>query len=350
MLTARKPRLLLCLLLLTLTMSDGATPCAASGGQQRTELRVLSFNILQGGGDASNVGFSDQDFGGSRYDELAAVIHLVKADVVAVQEDDGSGRLLASLGKGWKRQGSIYSRYDLVQLDKAPWLAVCRVQLTESESVVIANCHWRPSDYGPFQVQERLQQEGAPRDVGVFEQQVLAFSDKTAGDRGYRQTLEAIQPWLDAEENLVLCGDFNEPSHLDWTARAASEGMDRWVRNPSGVPLRFPIRWTGSRRLADAGLRDAYRTAYPDEVRHPGNTWTPSYPDGTPGRRAFGDQVLDRIDMIYFSGPQLEVRKAAVVGESKETAELVFDRRWPSDHRAVLAVFSLPEKKATSVR
>lgn len=139
----------------------------------------------------------------------------------------------------------------------------------------------------------------------------------------------------------MLTGDFNEPSHLDWTARAATDGRDRWVKNTSDVPLRFPIRWRGSRLLADAGLRDAYRTAFPDEVRHPGNTWTPPYPENTPGRRPYGDQVLDRIDMIYFAGPKLRVRSAAMIGESREAAEIAFDGRWPSDHRAVLTVFDI---------
>jgi hypothetical protein len=57
----------------------------------------MSCNILQGGGDASNVGFSNRDFDGSRYDELVAVIRLAQADVVGVQEDDGSDRLVTAL-------------------------------------------------------------------------------------------------------------------------------------------------------------------------------------------------------------------------------------------------------------
>jgi hypothetical protein len=65
-----------------------------------------------------------------------------------------------------------------------------------------------------------------------------------------------------------------------------------WTTDYASVSLRFPIRWMGSRLLADAGLRDAYRTAFPDEVRHPGNTWTPSYPENTPGRRPYVTRYL----------------------------------------------------------
>ncbi|MCH2597104.1 MAG: hypothetical protein MKZ95_15100, partial [Pirellulales bacterium] len=104
---------------------------------------------------------------------------------------------------------------------------------------------------------------------------------------------------------------------------------------------RFRIRWRGSRLLTDAGVRDAYRSFYVDEVRHPGNTWTPSYPENSACRRAYSDMVLDRIDMIYFSGPGLRLRSAAVLGESRDVAEIVRDGRWPSAHRAGLAVFDI---------
>ena len=314
---------------------------AQQSGTDASALRVLSFNILQGGGNAANVGFSNQDFGGSRYDELASVILQSDADVIGIQEDDRSGRLLTALGKGWKRKGSIYSKYDLTLLLNENWMSVGRLRLPTGQSIVVVNCHWRPSDYGPFQVQDYLRQRGRVEDPVDFEQRILRSSDKTSGDRGYEQTLNALKPFLADQEMIVLTGDFNEPSHLDWTARSAEDGMDRWIDNPTETPLRFRIRWRGSRLLADAGLRDAYRSFYVDEVRHPGNTWTPSYPENSAGRRAYSDQVLDRIDMIYFAGPGLRLRSAAVLGESRDVAEIVRDGRWPSDHRAVLAVFDI---------
>ena len=148
-----------------------------------------------------------------------------------------------------------------------------------------------------------------------------------------------LRPLLGAGENVILTGDFNEPSHLDWTARAAESGLDRWVKNPKGRALRFKIAWKGSILLADAGLRDAYRTVFPDEVTKPGITWTPPYSPGAPGRRPYDEQVLERIDMIYFAGRKLKILSAAIVGESKETCEVVHAGPWVSDHRAVSATF-----------
>ncbi|MDG1896951.1 MAG: endonuclease/exonuclease/phosphatase family protein [Fuerstiella sp.] len=311
--------------------SESATP---------PNLRVLSFNILQGGGNAANVGFANDRFGGSRYDEIAGVIRQTKADVVGVQEDDKSGRLLAELGDEWNRVGAIYSKLPLQLVQDAKWLTVARVA-TANGSVVVVNCHWRPSDYGPFLVQDYIRENGVPTDAATFAQNILKASDRTGGDRGYQRTLDAVRPWIAAGETVVVTGDFNEPSHLDWTDAAADRGMDRWVKNPTTTPLRFPIPWKGSRLMAKLGLHDTYRIAFPDETKQPGNTWTPPYADGTPGRRPYADQVLDRIDMIYVHGSRLKVRSAAVIGESRQTSEILFDGRWPSDHRAVLAVFDL---------
>ena len=84
---------------------------------------------------------------------------------------------------------------------------------------------------------------------------------------------------------------------------------------------------------------DSFRQAHVDEVKKPGNTWTPSYPERTPGRRPYGDQVLDRIDRIYHQGNDVKVVSAQVVGEKGDTSDIVIKGRWPSDHRAVVVEY-----------
>ena len=144
-----------------------------------------------------------------------------------------------------------------------------------------------------------------------------------------------------ANEKVVLVGDFNEPSHLDWTRRFSSQGMDRWVTNPTETPLRFAVEWSGSKALEDIGLSDAYRTVHTDEVAKPGNTWTPPYPTGTPGRQDYHNQVLDRIDRIYFTRSGLTCKRAALVTDSKGADEVKLNTDWRSDHWAILAEFEL---------
>ncbi|SEJ77624.1 hypothetical protein SAMN05192553_11268 [Cyclobacterium xiamenense] len=106
-------------------------------------------------------------------------------------------------------------------------------------------------------------------------------------------------------------------------------------------PLRFAIEWSGSKALADIGHLDAYRTVYPDEVAKPGNTWMPHYPAETPGRQDYGNQVLDRIDRMYFSRSGLNCKSAALVSGADGNREVRLNADWHSDHWAVLAGFDV---------
>jgi alpha-L-fucosidase len=329
--------------ILALLLLVGAAGAAATA-QEPLRFRVMSFNVLQGGGDAAKVGFPDADFGGARRDDLARVIEGAGADIVGVQElayrSEGGEQLLTALGEGWHRAGTVFAQHEMTVVETSPDFTVVRVHLAPGRDLTVVNTHWWPAGgYGPDLVLARLKAGTVSDDPVELEREVLAELDSAGGPRGYDRTLRAVRAHLDAGERVVLVGDFNEPSHLDWTARAARDGIDRWVGNPTGRPLRFRVEWPGSRLLQQAGMVDAYRAVFPDEVATPGNTWTPPYPDGTPGRRAWSDQVLDRIDFIYFGDDGLTVRDAAVVGESAATAEVVHPGRWPSDHRAVVATF-----------
>ncbi len=304
----------------------------------RLQIRVLSFNILQSGNHAPAVGFPNATFGGSRKDDIARVIIECGADVVGVQEDDRGNGLLKELGDGWHRVGSVYAKYPLTQV-----VGGVRVHLPDERSFVVVNTHWWPTGgYGPALIQDRIRKGDIPQDLDEFEAQILrATAGIAGGARGYLRLIAQVKPLLEAGETVVVTGDFNEPSHEDWTEAAAQRGMDRWVKNPTGRPLRFKIAWAGSVALKRAGLHDAYRTVFADEVAKPGNTWTPPYKTGLPGRRPWEDQTLDRIDRIHFAGPGIRVTAAAVVGESQQTCEIVHDGPWVSDHRAVLATFEL---------
>jgi len=131
---------------------------------------------------------------------------------------------------------------------------------------------------------------------------------------------------IDKNIPVFVVGDFNEPSHLDWTEAAAKAG-----RHPMKVG--FPT----SKVFAKAGFTDAYRTIYPDEMAKPGFTWSPAYKDDDPRSHP------DRIDFVYFRGNGLQVTDAKVIGENKANADIVV-APYPSDHRAVVATFTQAKK------
>lgn len=316
--------------------------------QTDDELRVLSFNILYGGGQAAGVGFPNSDFGGSRIDEIADVIRQSKAQIVGIQEDAGSNALLDELNKQqprWFRYGNIYSQFPLQGLqktDKAFGMSVCRVQIAKTRWLTVINTHWYPSPYGPDLLQKAIK-ENPDIELAALRKAVLKKSHKAAGYRGYNETLQAIK-LAPAGEPIVMTGDFNEPSHLDWTERFARNGFDRWHKNSTSVPLNMAMPWAGSQLLQQAGLADAYRRVHTNEVSHPGATFTPAYPPGTPGRKPIADQVHARIDRIYFSPQHMKVVDAKVIGEKGRWSDTVYASKWPSDHRAVLATFRLQLK------
>lgn len=323
---------------------------ASAQAADAPRLRVMAFNIMEAGNNAAHVGFPNATFGGSRHKAIAQVIRECAADIVGINECGNPATVLKELGTNWHAVAAgksvytagIVSRLPMETLAVEDWLVAVRVTLPGGPKIVVVDSHWTPPrKEGATLVQERLRAGTVPADPAKLETEVLAACDASAGRRGYHHTLDVLRPYLHANDNVILTGDFNEPSHLDWTDRAAKTGMDRWVKNPTGRPLRFKMGWKGSKLLADAGLRDAYRMVFPDEVAKPGNTWTPPYPPGTPGRRPYDDQVLERIDMIYFSGPALKVLDAGVVGEGRQTSEYVHDGPWPSDHRAVVATFAV---------
>lgn len=102
-----------------------------------------------------------------------------------------------------------------------------------------------------------------------------------------------------------LGGDFNEPSHQDWT----EETKDLYDHHG------FVIPWTVPVLLDEAGLKDAYREFYPDVLNYPGFT----YPSDNPAKPA--DKITwapkaderDRIDYIwYYPEKGLKVKDAAI--------------------------------------
>lgn len=145
---------------------------------------------------------------------------------------------------------------------------------------------------------------------------------------------------------VILGGDFNEPSALDWTP-----GTTR-LFDHNGVVM----RWESTQALHDAGFLDAYRDAHPDPVTHPGFTWPASNPNVGINELTWAPEAdeRDRIDYVFHSpDPRVQLTSAEVVGprasivrservdEPGEDPFLLADTPWPTDHKGVLASYQL---------
>lgn len=97
--------------------------------------------------------------------------------------------------------------------------------------------------------------------------------------------LENIFALLDNEGPCIIAGDFNEPSHLDWTLYRKD------------LPIKaIPAPWQSSRYLLEKGFQDAARVRYPDPVKEPFFTNNVV--------RVYQDEQFtgppERIDYIYY--------------------------------------------------
>lgn len=145
---------------------------------------------------------------------------------------------------------------------------------------------------------------------------------------------------------VILGGDFNEPSHLDWT-EATKDMRDHYG---------LVVPWDVSVMLAKAGYKDSYREMFPDPVTHPGFTCPADCPDIALKKLVWSPEAddRDRIDFIMYApfkglsltdvviiGPQGDILRGERVTE--ETADPIIAPlgTWPTDHKAVLATFQL---------
>jgi exodeoxyribonuclease III len=257
---------------------------AGSHGLSAAEtVRVMSFNLWHGG-----------DAGKQPLDQSAAAIRAAQADVVGLQETHGFERakgeerpdhgpvLARQLGWHYLDQGArtgILSRWPVVTNTAARWGAVIRHP--SGRTFHVFNAHLAHAPYQPYQLLG-IPYANAPF-VKTAEEAVEAARRARGGQ--VQRLLGELKPALAAGGAVFLTGDFNEPSHQDWTPRAARAG-----RCP--MEVRYPTTLS----LSQAGLRDAFRLAHPDEVAVPGHTWTPTTRPDDPKDRH------DRIDYVFTAG------------------------------------------------
>jgi endonuclease/exonuclease/phosphatase family metal-dependent hydrolase len=293
-------------LLVSLAIGDGT---AQAQGQRM--LTVMTFNVW---------------YGGAQIDEyqVARAIRRAGADIVGLQEPEGNVRRIARLSRlpHYDESLHVISRYPLFAVRRGG-VRFGYAALDLDSVVAVGNLHLTATPYGPEAVRD-----------GRGPNRVLAL------ERSVR--LPEIRPWLRPLARLgrsgtptFLVGDFNSPSHLDWTAAASAAFPQR---------VKFPLAWPVSSALARFGIRDSYREAHPDPVAWPGLTWTA----GTPPPRIRRIETLDRIDWVMTTGPATTVASRLVGEQGGPSVELGVSP-WPSDHRAVASTFAVTPARAPAL-
>ncbi|SMC57839.1 endonuclease/exonuclease/phosphatase family protein [Pedobacter nyackensis] len=268
-------------------------------------LKVLSWNIWHGG---------------HRYGKavgLERVIEIIKssnADVIGLVETYGSGEVIAdSLGYYFyliSSNLSVMSRYPITETIREfrPFnFGGLKLALSPDKKLVYFNTwlNYLPDVDAGIRVANKSAEE--------------LIKDEAATRHGeIKEILKRIDPYLKNSDNMpvIIGGDFNMGSHLDWTEATKAIHFNRVVE------------WPESKEMLNAGFSDSFRQLHINPLLDPGLTW---------GMRAatttdlYG--VRDRIDFIYYKGKDLNPIESKVIDYHRVM--------FPSDHAAVMTIFQL---------
>jgi hypothetical protein len=262
------------------------------------------------------------EYGGEQVD-FQGVINAIKAggaDVVGIEEGYGNMPKVAA-GIGWKYfdpRTQIVSKYPLLAPENSNGLYTF-VEVQPGRVVAISNVHLPSKRYGPFQIDRN---HASAKQVVQVERAVRVPA--------LEPSLKAVDELAAKDIPVFLVGDFNAPSHLDYTQAAVGTRKQ----------IKFPIDWPESEAAAKVGLTDSYRAVHPNPVADPGLTWPASRPhvDGyNPGPNG---AEADRIDFIYSGGPARPI-DSVIVGEEGGDGVDIASSPWPSDHRATVSTFDV---------
>ena len=274
-----------------------------------SDFSVMTWNIWHGGReDGEKVGPQ----------RVIGVIKNSRVDIIAMQETYGSGELISeALDFNFLPRGtnvSIMSRFPILEDISVYHEFKCVgavIELPDKTPLAFYSI-WLPYDAEIWEVGTR---------EGKLKEELLAACASSASD--LEQILTLAKAKL-AESNyadapIIIAGDFNSMSHLDYT----EDAIDQYG---------YVIEWPTSKYITAAGFTDSYREHYPKVNRKLGSTWSPRFPN----------QQQDRIDFIYYSNNSMKSVKSVKYDKPFESYNLLNEpAAFPSDHAALITRFLL---------
>ncbi|VDM65846.1 unnamed protein product [Strongylus vulgaris] len=138
-----------------------------------------------------------------------------------------------------------------------------------------------------------------------------------------------IQQWINKSDvvPLVIAGDFNSPSHIDWI-NETKDDHGGWT-----------VEWPATKIAEDMGLIDSFRTLHPNVTEMPGHTWSTV-------NKFMSDwefqipEPQDRIDFILFKGSIFPMESFLYSGaDTMKPMPNHVQNDYPSDHYALITDF-----------
>lgn len=268
---------------------------------------IMTFNIENGG--------TQIDF-----NQVVKAIKQSKADVVGIQEAWGNiKRLAKALNWHYDPYQHVISRFPLYKT--VPQQRFILIEIKPQQFVAVANVHLPDEPYGPDLINQ-------------------GFDANIVGRNELKVRFSEIKPVFDQLADLAkegvpvfLTGDFNSPSHLDWSHVTLQRQRNH----------RYVMNWPVTQYAENKGFVDSYRQIVPNAYQSPSFTW--------PAKRAAvknsidnynpsNKDLPDRIDFIFSSGPA-QVINSQLMGEKNGKNVTLSLSPWPSDHRAIISHFKV---------
>ncbi len=317
----------------------------------KSNLKVLQFNVWMAGTRIEN-----------GTDAIADIIIETDADLVTFSEVNP--HFMEALTSSLRRKSSVFhcipsddcgiiTKYPIIeqQFIYSPQKGFNGVLKTSialpKRKVCLYSAHLDYQHYGAFLPRGYDGQNWKKMPAPVTNvADVLSFNNESKREEQIQELIKDAAKESRKGSIILVGGDFNEPSHLDW-GEATKNLFDH-----KGTIIPWPCTFM----LQNAGFVDTYRELYPNPLTHPGFTWPANNPliDVETLSWAKESDERDRIDFIFYLKNQgLKLKNVSIVGpagtilkgerNSDPTKDPIFTPKstWPSDHKGLLAIFLL---------
>ncbi|HEY0258684.1 MAG TPA: hypothetical protein VGC18_02430 [Lacisediminihabitans sp.] len=140
----------------------------------------------------------------------------------------------------------------------------------------------------------------------------------------------AVSDDLGGGASVILLGDLESPSHLDWTAATSAAHCEAGA-----------VDWPVSSVLERTGLKDSFRLAHPDPSAAPGQTTSVFTGHAVSATAAATPADADRLDYVDFAGDLTVLESHVLTDGFPKPAPDSAGNGWISDRAAVVTTFDL---------
>lgn len=278
----------------------------ACSPQELETVKVMTWNIWHGGLHGTKADGFPEDTANTA--NVLKVLQEENPDILFMQETYCCGMDIArEAGYAYSWRGSsnlsIHSKYPILDTFKIfqPFNSHAATIDVGGKKVLCVNIwlHYLPDTF---------------RDIKEYDPDSLISGEGPTRLKEITAILHSVDSLAEATGlPVIMAGDFNSPSHLDW------------VESTRNAHYGKVVEWPVSKLMEERRFTDSFREVHPDPALTLEGTW--GYLNE--------DIISDRIDFIYYRGDKLRCRDSRIVMEDPPGGF------FNSDHRAILSLLEI---------